>query len=491
MLTCSRFEVSREIALPIRVQGIRTSFLTLEDNSERSTSAADFFQIGKPLDPISQSAKLAEQFVTRNHSNFSLAEIECDTRFNGREVLIQLKTKNRIGAIPLISPITGKPDHGLIVKPRFPWAGIGSMLGAMGWRVVPIPLKLERFRGSERSIPPWVLSSMLLLRISNLLNVIGRRFEIVTELRSAPRGQVRWDEYAMQSMPTGRFLSVPCTFPDLEHDRHLLGTVRFCLQMIIESLQTQVDHGAFVHRLIELAQHLLLKVKHVPAVIPTPSQMQAWMRKPVKAEFYIDGLQALEWTIEKRGLAGASKLTGIPWVMEMERFFEAWVETVFHTIARKTGGLMKVGRLRETTRPISWDPPYVGSQKSLIPDLWLQWGSTTLILDAKYKRHFQELQVQNWGAIEAEWKEQHRHDLLQVLAYANLAQSRTIVSCLIYPCTPATWSHLRDSGKLFHKAEITVGERALHLWMTAAPMKAAVDEVATPLIRELMTILRE
>lgn len=55
------------------------------------------------------------------------------------------------------------------------------------------------------------------------------------------------------------------------------------------------------------------------------------------------------------------------------------------------------------------------------------------------------------------------------------SQSQTIISCLVYPCTPATWAQLKDSGKLFHKAEITVGERALHLWMTAAPMKAAVD----------------
>jgi 5-methylcytosine-specific restriction endonuclease McrBC regulatory subunit McrC len=218
--------------------------------------------------------------------------------------------------------------------------------------------------------------------------------------------------------------------------------------------------------------------------------MEAWLRKPLKTDFYVDGLQALLWPIEKRGLAGASKLEGIPWVMEMESFFEAWIETLFHSVARTTGGIMKAGRLRQTTRPIAWDPPYLGSQKSLIPDIWLQWGSTTLVVDAKYKRHFEELQTRSWSSIEAEWKEQHRNDLLQVLAYANLAESRTIVSCLVYPCTPTTWTYLRQSGRLFHKAEITVGTRALHLWMTAAPMKAAVDEVVAPIIEELMPVLR-
>lgn len=469
----------------------KTSFLTLEDNSESSASAIDFFQLDKGLaDPLGAAAKLAQQLIIQNRSILALAQIECGTEFNGREVSIRLRTGNTIGAIPLVSPITGKADHGVIVKPRFPWDGIGAMLGRMGWRVAPTPLKLTNFRGSERSIPPWVLSSMILLRISNLLKGMVPKFDVVTEFRNAPRGYVRWTEYATRSMPTGNFLSVPCMFPDLHQDRHLLGTIRYCLERIIEGLQSQVEHGPFVHRLIELAQQLLFEVRDVPIFIPAPTQMETWLRKPLKTEVYVDGLQALQWTIEKRGLAGASKLEGIPWVMEMERFFEAWIETVFHSIARTTGGIMKVGRLRQTTRPIAWDPPYSGSQKSLIPDLWLQWGSTTLVLDTKYKRHFEELQTHSWGAIEAEWKEQHRNDLLQVLAYANLAESRTILSCLVYPCTPATWSYLKDAGKLFHKAEITVGERNLHLWMTAAPMKAAVDEVAVPIIHELMPVLR-
>ena len=473
---------------PVKRYRSTNSFISLEDNSSFSASALSFFRLDKGA--VAEGAKLTEQLIKQNRSILTDAQIQCYKEFDGRDVLIRLQAGNTIGAIPLVSPTTGKADYGIIVRPRFPWDGIGAMLGQMGWRVTPMPLKLEAFKGSERSIPPWVLSSMILLRISNLLKTMGRKFDVVTETHNAPRGQVRWNEYASRSMPTGRFLSVPCTFPDLRQDRHLLGTVRFCLERIIEALQSQAEHGVFIRRLIELAQQLLFQVRDFQIFIPAPTQMEAWLRKPLKTEYYLDGLQALQWTIEKRGLAGASKLEGIPWVMEMERFFEAWVETLFHSIARTTGGLMKVGRLRQTTRPIAWDPPYMGSQKSLIPDLWLQWGSTTLVLDAKYKRHFEELQTHNWGVLEAEWKEQHRNDLLQVLAYANLAESQTIISCLVYPCTPATWTQLKDSGKLFHKAEITVGERALHLWMTAAPMKASVDEVAAPIIGELMPVLR-
>jgi hypothetical protein len=480
-----------------RLNGIRPpdscSFIALNDNSSYIASAVEVFHLTK-LDRrgrLQTAARLTDRLIKRNASTLSAAHIECFPEFKSDDVFLRLQASNTIGAIPLTSPTTGKVDYGIIVKPRFPWDGIGAMLGQMGWRVAPTPLKLDIFKGSERSIPPWVLSSMILLRISNLLKSLGRRFEVINESLAAPRGQIRWGEYASRSMPTGQFLCVPCMFPDLRQDRHLLGTIRYCLERVVESLQSQVEHGPFVHKLIDMAQQLLFMVRDVPLFIPPPTQMEAWLRKPLKPEFYIDGLQALLWTIENRGLAGASKLEGIPWVMEMDSFFEAWIETLFHSIARTTGGMMKAGRLRQTTRPIAWDPPYLGSQKSLIPDFWLQWGTTTLVVDAKYKRHFEELQTRSWGSIEAEWKEQHRYDLLQVLAYANLAESRTIISCLVYPCTPTTWMNLNNSGRLFHKAEITVGARALHLWMTAVPMKAAVDEVVAPIINQLMPVLRE
>lgn len=470
----------------------KSSFLTLEDNSNISAPAVDFFGLDKKGrgDPISQSARLADQFVSRNLSLLSAAQIQCRSEFDGREVRIHLRTGNTIGAVPLISPVTGKTDHGVIVNPRFEWDGIGAMLGRMGWRVAPIPLKLETFKGSARNVPPWVLSSMILVRISNLLRTISRKFEMASEIRNAPRGRVRWNEYACRSITTGRFLSIPCTFPDLRHDRQLLGTVRYCLERVIEALQSQLEHGTFVQRLINLAVQLLTIVQDVPAFVPAVSQLQTWLQKPLKSEFYIDGLQALHWTLEKRGLAGASTIDGIPWVMEMDRFFEAWVETLFHSLARSTGGLLKIGRLHQTTRAIAWEPPYLGSQNSLRPDVWVQWGSTTLVVDAKYKRHFEDLQSRSWGSMEASWREDHRSDLLQVLAYANLAQSRKIISCLVYPCSPDQWTYLRDTNRLFHKAEITIGERELHLWMTAVPMRATLDEVYAPIARQLIPVLQ-
>jgi hypothetical protein len=432
---------------------------------------------------------LAEQFVTQNRSLMSLLDVRVEQDFDGSDVRLLIQAGDSVGAVPLISPTTARPDYGLVVQPRFPWAGIGPMLAEMGWRVSPTPLRLPLLRRSERRVPAWVLSFMILARLKTLLDSLDRRFELTNEMLRAPRGTVRWAEYATRSLPGARVLSIPCTFPDLRDDRLLKGAVRHTVECQLRALETQKEHGAFVHRLIEFGQQLLSRVQTVPVYVPSPMTLGAWLVRPFRTEQFIDGLRAIEWTVEERGLAGLSDLEGIPWKMPMDQFFEAWVETVFRIVAQRTGGQMKVGRKRETTRPINWEPPYIGSQKSLVPDVWLEWDSVTLIVDAKYKRHWEELQ-HSWSTAEEEFRDQHRNDLLQVLAYANLARTSKVIVCLAYPCSPQSWASLRDRGRLIHRAELTVGSRSLHLWLTALPMATAMERIAVPLADEVRLALR-
>jgi 5-methylcytosine-specific restriction endonuclease McrBC regulatory subunit McrC len=163
----------------------------------------------------------------------------------------------------------------------------------------------------------------------------------------------------------------------------------------------------------------------------------------------------------------------------MERFFEAWVETALRKVVLRTGGVLRVARRRETVSPISWDPPYLGSQGSLIPDLLLELEDTTLIVDAKYKRHWEDMNDGSWNATDNEIRERHRHDLLQVLAYANLTSTPRVVCCLAYPCTWVTWESLARRGRLFRCAQLPNRGRFIEVWLTGIPMHAAVEEIAT------------
>jgi hypothetical protein len=64
------------------------------------------------------------------------------------------------------------------------------MLAEMGWLISPTPLRLPLLKHSERRVPPWVLSFMILARLKALLDQLVRRFELVDEERLAPKGHV-------------------------------------------------------------------------------------------------------------------------------------------------------------------------------------------------------------------------------------------------------------------------------------------------------------
>jgi 5-methylcytosine-specific restriction endonuclease McrBC regulatory subunit McrC len=462
--------------------------LELQDHTRVTKSAVALFGSWASPDPAAQAARLADQFITQNAALFQLLQVNIQRDYDGKDVLLHLDSGSAIGAVPLFSPLTAKPDFGLVIQPRFAWAGIGPMLAEMGWLISPSPLRMPLLKRSERRVPPWVLSFMVLARLKALLDRLERRFELTTEVRPAPKGNIDWTQYATRQMPRGNLLSVPCTFPDLRDDRHLKGAIRFAIEKQLRSLETQHEQGAFIHRLIALAESLLRRVDAVPTRRPDKPDVEAWLRRPMRTDSFIDGLQAIDWTVEERGLAGLSDLEGIPWTMPMEQFFEAWVETVMRGVARQMGGTLKAGRRRETVSPLAWDPPYVGSQRALIPDMILEFEGTSFVVDAKYKRHWEELQQGAWYEQNTGLHERHRADLLQVLAYANLATTKNVVCCLVYPCSQGTWESLAKRGRLFHEAELPNRGRRVRVWLTAIPMGAAANSVAMPFAKQMRMV---
>jgi hypothetical protein len=309
------------------------------------------------------------------------------------------------------------------------------------------------------------------------------------EERATPRGRIDWPSYARRQIARSRFLSVPCRFPDLQDNQELKAAVRFTLEKQLGSLQGQRTAGLFVFKLMELCQRLLESVWDVAPREPTPAAIHGWLQGRLTTASYQQGIQAIEWAAQDRGLAGLSDLQGLPWSMSMDEFFEAWAETILSAVARNIGGVLSAGRQRQTVTPLSWNPPYRGSQKSLVPDLVLEREGHTIIVDAKYKEHWEEMQQHRWTNLDEDLRARHREDLLQVLAYANLSTKPRTTVCLLYPCLEATWDSLRKRNLLFNRASLGVGTRRIDLVLTALPMSTRVlTDVVDLMAREVVAI---
>ncbi len=326
---------------------------------------------------------------------------------------------------------------------------------------------------------------MVIERIELLVRQLVRRFELSDDTLSAPKGTILWLPYICQQLARGNLHHVPCRFPDLRDDRVLKGMIRWTLETQARSLSSQLEHGGFIHQLLERVHGLLLRVWDAAPVRPSEGLTRAVARLPLRSKVFHQGLEAIEWTAEERGLAGLCELEGIPWVMDMDQFFEAWVEYVLEYVTRQTGGVLHRGRTRQTLVPLHWEPPAAATQLSLLPDFVLEAGDFTLIADAKYKRHLEEFASHERWDIAEDTRERHRADILQVLAYSGLFAAPTTLALLIYPCTIETWQSLQRRKRLIQKAIIPVAGRSCELWLSAMPMAAKADEAAEPLVQAL------
>ena len=126
-------------------------------------------------------------------------------------------------------------------------------------------------------------------------------------------------------------------------------------------------------------------------------------------------------------------------------------------------------------------PPYLGSQKSLVPDLVIVRDDTTIIIDAKYKEHWEDMQQRRWADLEEELRERHRADLLQVLAYSTVARTSRVLVCLAYPCTEERWLSLRARNLLVHRASLPLTDRRVELILVAFPLSTRAVEEAVSL----------
>ncbi|OAI39722.1 hypothetical protein AYO40_05555 [Planctomycetaceae bacterium SCGC AG-212-D15] len=446
----------------------------------------DFLFAGQEArDRTALAGRLAEQFRIVNEPVLQSVGVEVRTGYDGSDVCLEVKCGTTVGAVPLRSPTSGQPELGLVIRPRYEWAGLGVMLGEMGWKVLPSPLPLPNLPRSERKVPPWVLSAIVLGRLEALLTRLQRRFDMTRSIRTAPYGQVDWQAYAVRHIGVGQFAEVPCCHPELELDRHLRGAIHFALRQHHASLDSQRHAGPFVAGLLQWAEQLLQQVRAITPRIPTDIQLRAWRHGRLRSDVLHDGLDAIVWTIDERGLAGLCDLHGLPWSMSMETFFEAWVERLLEVVTRHLGGIMRTGRQRQTVIPIDWDPPFTGSQRFLLPDLVIETPTGLIVVDAKYKDHWEELAVHRWGDLEETVRDRHRIDLLQVIAYGSPFDAQRLTLCLLYPCRLTTWQSLRARGRVVHCGSLGLGSRSLQLVLAAVPMDGQLTDVVEMLVETL------
>ncbi len=127
--------------------------------------------------------------------------------------------------------------------------------------------------------------------------------------------------------------------------------------------------------------------------------------------------------------------------------------------ARRTGARLRSGRLEQIRVPLAWRPPSLGTRQLLLPDLVIERPDVVVVIDAKYKRHAEQVARLDWSGVDERLRDEHRDDVLQAPAYSILFDAPRAVSCLAYPAPPEQWAALDEAGRTMAR-NAGAGERA-------------------------------
>jgi len=180
-------------------------------------------------------------------------------------------------------------------------------------------------------------------------------------------------------------------------------------------------------------------------------------------------VQALGWVADERGLGGGREQDGLAWALPLAELWELYVEALVRSETALVGGIVRVGRRRETLFPVEWSDPSHRSLGHLVPDIVVFRRNVIQVIDAKYKAHLAELDEQGWHRFTEDAREAHRADIHQVLAYASLYASDEIQASLVYPLRRSTFEALRDRGRDRSCATLFHGARRVRLELRGIP----------------------
>ncbi len=261
--------------------------------------------------PASRSGSwgtFAESFVRFNERSLKELDVQLDLAAAVPEPTIRLVPGARAGAAPLRSAQTGAVVAGLVVKPRFGWSGVGTVMSETGWAASPNFLDLPLVPGSARQVPPWVLAGPVLFRLQSLLASITPGYSVREEMRASPRGSVLWPRYVSDSLVRGAWHRLPCRFPDLTSDPALRSFVRWAVERVLSQLLKVGQTEIVATELVRIATRLLDALVDVQPKKPRSHELDRAGTPRLLENAVRNGLQALGWVVDERGLGGGHEM---------------------------------------------------------------------------------------------------------------------------------------------------------------------------------------
>lgn len=345
---------------------------------------------------------------------------------------ITIKNQNLVssgvaGVVPLEFALGGDEKANLLIEPMINWQTISSFASLTKDRSW-LSINQEWETSKVLDIELWYFAKPFLFEAVRVLKRPAKGFRTLIKQDSVPSGNTNWTDFSINKFP----------FNKIEFENKYSTTTYDVLPHSIILWATNAIENS-INNIELVPQDILLSInniketlgKNISPVIPARNNL---LKLPKSGAWtgYLNLYLELEHIAIMSGVLNEDKTKGCAYSIKTEKLFEEF--TVFlcqefakqnsFSIFKDSDDSSRIGLLNEGANKFTM-------LSSLRPDVALTSSDTLIIIDAKYKRHF-DLANTN-SSKDSEWYKEMTNDFHQVISYKLFSNKVKNIFLLTHP----------------------------------------------------------
>lgn len=339
----------------------------------------------------------------------------------------KIVSSGKAGAIPLEYALGSNEKANLTVEPMINWqtmSDFASVTKDRSW----LSIKQEWEISKVLDIELWYFSKPFLTESLNVLRRPAKGFKTYESTESYPKGNTNWIDYAVNKYPY-RDISFSNTNSISTYDVLPHSILLWCLNKIYDSIINIVHVPADI--LSEIDELKSILGSNILPLVPTKNNLNKLPKSGAWAG-YLNLYNEIEHIAILSGVLNEDKTRGCAYSIQTEKLFEEFTIYICEQFAINNG--FKIYKDTDDSSRIGLKQ--IGDSKftmlsSLRPDIAFTSNDTLIIIDSKYKRHY-DLANTN-SSKENDWYQEMRNDLHQVICYNIFSQKPKKLFLLTHP----------------------------------------------------------
>lgn len=400
-----------------------------------------------------------QKFIDYNSEQFKFLDVQPYIFGTDQNTALAFRSSGFIGSIPLRASDTGKQIGDFVVMPRFTgrdrFEDYIEILNLLGTEISPEVIDSLPLASGKNFRPPLYLEAVKFISsLEQLTAKAWRKFDNIQKVSNQPSGQIIWRKYINNEFKVENRLKFPVNANILSEFHSEYAEIRYVFDICKNELLSANTPQRIKNTLLSKLNFLEERLYHHKPKATSKITIRSSDTPTVKT-----------CKEQANKILNFNLVDSTAWRVDFSNVFEKFIQYIFKEAAKETGGRLYSNFKFQSinSKRFSWE------LKHIEPDAIYQKENLLVFIDAKYKSNLYN-KFENSDAL----KDDHRHDLHQIMAYTSFSKTDFKFGLLCYPSDQLELKNIKYKNR--------INEATSSILILGIPLKKEVMPEAKRLI---------